>query len=188
MNEKKVTELLYKKFVGTDKEWKPEINGINYSNGYMRATNGFILAKVHFEEYDFDLEDLTIAKDGSEISGKYPLFENLYSDLEETDMLVSDLYKACKNLPKGTNKQGEFICVLLDGFAFHTFQLGAILELFELINEVPGIRIGQSAKIRTLVFTSNNCTGVCISDFRELTSKDLVFTLAEALEFYPLPK
>jgi len=185
MNEKKITDLLYKSFVGKDKEWKPEITGINYFDGYIRATNGFVLAKVHFEEYDFDLEDRTIAKDGSEVSGKYPTFEKLYSNLEETDVMVSDLFKACKNLPKGSNKQGEFVVMQIDGFAFHTYQLSAIFELFEIIKEVPGITTGQSNKQRTLVFSSSNCTAICISDFRTLTAKDLIFTLDEALEFNP---
>ncbi|MCL4483452.1 MAG: hypothetical protein M1445_12735 [Bacteroidetes bacterium] len=185
MNEKKVTDLLYKKFVGNDKDWKPEITGIHYADGFMRATNGFILAKVHFEEYDFDLEERIIAKNGSYIAGNYPIFEKLYSDLEETDTLISDLFKACKRLPAGTNKTGESVGILLHGFRFHTYQLSAIFELFEIVGEVPGIMTRQSAKHRTLVFTSTNCTAICISDFRDLTPKDLTFTINEALEFNP---
>jgi hypothetical protein len=185
MNEKKITDLLYKNFVGKNKNWRPEITGIHYSNGYMRASDGYILAKVHFEEYDFDLEDRTIAKDGSDVPGRYPAFEKLYSSLEETSVLVSDLFKACKNLPKGSNKPGEFVLLLIDGYAFHTCQLSALFELFEAINEVPGVMVGKSATQKTLVFTSTNCTAICISDFRELTAKDLTFTIAEALEFNP---
>jgi len=186
MNEKKVTDLLYKNFVGNNKDWKPEISGINYLDGYMRATDGYVLAKVHFEEYDFDFEDRTISRDGSEVLGNYPALDNLLPlTLEGCDTLPGELFRVIKAAPVSTRKQGEFCAVLVEGFPFHTFQLKAIYELFESIGEFPALKVSAQQKQKILAFNSKNCSAICISEIRPFTPKDILFTIDEALEFNP---
>lgn len=184
MDEKKITDLLYKKFVGKDFKWRPNILGIYYANGYMQATNGFILAKVHFEEYDFEMEERIVAEDGSYIGGSFPDFEKLLTEnLEEPETMLLGIFKACKKLPEATHGSEGIVALEIEGAHFNAKYLKAIFELFELIRELPKMQTVANSNQKVLVFKSSNCSAICVSTIQPISTKDILFSIDEAIEF-----
>lgn len=182
MNETK----LYNALFGLTREDSrlPALAGILHENGYMVASSAYSLARVHFEDYDFDYEGLVLNKDWKEVPKKYPGIKHLFdcSEMDELkEELVSNIIAACKNLPKRSNKEGDFVALNIAGFYLHTFQLTQLFSLFEVVGEIPTIFISRKSK--PVILKSENCFALLMPEQRAFKAKDLLFTVAEALEF-----
>jgi hypothetical protein len=188
MDEKKLYRVLYR---FTTKDRQLCLIGILHSNGYMIASNAYILAKVHYEAYNFDYEDLIIDENGNEVKDKYLKIDHIFgdpSDLKELDsQLVQDIRTACDKLPKGTNEAGKYVSLDLGNFAVHTYQLSCCFELFDVLGETPRAYLGKLS--RPIELISDNCHALCMPHVNiSIGANDLLFTVEEALAFNPKSK
>jgi len=183
MNQKKLYSALHK-FLTKDERY-PGLFGIWHNNGYLYASDAYTAAKVHYEDYDFDYEGQIIDKDGKELNAKYPDLESIIpriDDMDELqDALVTDIFEACQNVPKRSNKEGEFSALNIEGFFIHSCHLIKIIDLFEVIGETPAMYIGR--KSRPIILKSANCIALVMPEIKAFGAKDLLFTIEEALEF-----
>lgn len=183
MNQKKLYSVLHK-FLTKDERY-PGLFGIWHNNGYMYASDAYTAAKVHYEEYDFDFEGQIIGEDGKELNAKYPDLNAVIPRIEDLDELkdelVADIFEACQNIPKRSNKQGEFSALNIEGFFIHSCHLIKIIDLFEVMGETPQMFIGR--KSRPIILKSPNCLALVMPEIKAFGAKDLLFTIEEALEF-----
>lgn len=182
MNEKKLYSVLHQ-FLCKEERY-PGLFGILHTDGYLVASNAYIAAKVHYEDYDFDFEGLTIDKVGKEVKARFPNYKHLFAieEMDELqDSLVADIFEACLNIPIKSNKSGEFSALNIEGFFIHSCHLIKIIDLFEVIGETPAMFIGR--KSRPIILKSENCIALVMPEIKAFGAKDLLFTVAEALEF-----
>ena len=126
-----------------------------------------------------------INEKGEEVKAAYSNVDYLLREAADQlpDELTADVIKACKNLPKGRNKPGECVCLDINGFVLHTYQLSMCIELFDLMCESP--KMFTSLPDRPVLLTSQNCQTLCMCHYPALKAKDLLFTVKEALDFHP---
>ena len=73
---------------------------IFHDNGYLVATNGYILAKIK-ADYSPELEGKIIAPDGSTVSGDYMKYQSFLDAIDRMHQVPTcNLFQACKNVVK----------------------------------------------------------------------------------------
>jgi len=173
MNEKKLYQVLFA--LTREDSRLPALAGILHADGFMLASDANTLARVHYEDYDFDYEGVVIGQTMQAIDFKYPGTGHLITSEHLTELsedLVSNILAGCNNLPKKSNKPGEFVCLDVEGF---------YLDVFEVVGETPAIFIGGNPK--HMLLKSANCIALLMPEVWQFGAKDLLFTIAEALEF-----
>jgi len=178
--------ILYK-FTSEDARF-PALSGILHADGYITASSAYVLANVHFEEYDFDNEGLILDRDDQIITAKFPNFKHLL-DTSKMDELRDDYVIKVKyclhNIPTGKRKERGFVLLNIEGFLFHTDELSLLFELFEIIGELPSMYFGKAGM--AIVMKSQNCTSLVKPELAKPSSDDLLFTVEQAIRI-DLPK
>ena len=186
MNEKKLYSVLHQ-FLCKEERY-PALFGIWHTNGYLYASDAYTAAKVHYEDYDFDYEGQVIDKVGKELEAKYPNIEAVIPRVDAMDAksveFTASVFEACLNIPIKSNKSGEFSALNIEGFFIHTCHLIKIIDLFEVIGEIPTMYISERA--RPIILQSANCLALVMPEIKAFGAKDLLFTVAEALVYNPL--
>lgn len=177
------------KFTGNG-ELRPALAGVLHNDGYLIASDAYLLTKVHYEEYDFDLEGITLDQSGKEIKEKYPSLKSVFPDQSTMDELrdeyVESIRFCLRNIPKGSRNEDELVLLNIEGLLFHTFELSLVFELFDFLNEIPSMFFGKS--LQPAVFQSQNCTVLIKSEIRDLTKTGgILFNVDQALAI-DLPK
>lgn len=181
MDLQKLYPILYK-FTNQDGKY-PQLSGILHADGYLTASSAFVLAHVHYEDYDFDMEGLTITREGKEVSEKFPTFKHMLdiTGMDEIrDEYVESIRFALNNIPTGSRKENDFVVLTVEGFNLHTFELALVFELFENIGENPSMHFGY--RLKPVVMQSKSCTVVIRPETKYLRQQDLIFTVEEAIK------
>ena len=119
------------KYTVSEKNSNSALRGVHYANGYVYASDGYILFKEK-ADYSKEWEGTTRDKDGNLIDGKYP-------DAEKAiHRLVHIPDKEVESLPSkevldfaiaaGKKLKGEAIPVAIDGIFFNAVNLKKFLE------------------------------------------------------------
>lgn len=188
MNDVKLFEALFS-IISPD-EKRPELKGVYHCDGYLIAASQYILAKVHFEDYDFDFEGQIIGPDGSSIPMKFPLTKHLLKDVisemhELRDEYANAITVANRNLPKGSRKDNDRVLLEVEEEKLHTFELAKLFEVFGVLGETPSLFFGKTRN--PVLLKSPSCTAFIMPDYSELAPEDLLFTVDQALRI-DLPK
>ena len=181
MDLEKLYPLLYR-FTNQDGKY-PQLSGVLHEDGYLTASSAYVLAHVHYEDYDFDLEGLSIDKEGKTIDRLFPKFKHLL-DITGTDEIrdeyVESIRFALRNIPTGSREDNDFVVLTVEGFNLHTFELSLAFELFERFGELPSMHFGMS--LRPIMMQSKSCTVVIRPEIKNLKPNDLLFTVEQAIK------
>ena len=119
------------KYTVSEKNSYPALRGVHYANGYVYASDGYILFKEK-ADYPKEWEGTTRDKDGNLIDGKYPDAEKAIHRLvhipdKEVESLPS---KEVLDFAIAASKKlkGEAIPVAIDGIFFNAVNLKRFLE------------------------------------------------------------
>ena len=181
MDTKTLYPILYR-FTNQDGKY-PQLSGILYEDGYLTASSAFVLAHVHYEDYDFDYEGISIDKENRIVNQKFPNFKHLL-DITGMDELRDDYVVKVKyclhNIPTGSRDENDFVILTVEGFNLHSFELSLAFELFESLGELPSMHFGMS--LRPVVMQSQSCTVVIRPEIKNLKPNDLLFTVEQAVK------
>jgi len=182
MNQKLLYEALYK-CVETDP--LRIMSGIYHNDGFLVACDSRILAKVAFEDYNFDFEGQSINSLGKELSGIYPKFESVLPDLrymlEITDSpIYENLVLACKNLPKGS--EDKRVSIHFSGMTLHNLKIAKLINVFTVLGETPAVYV-PSTPSAAVAFKSKSCIAIIMPllDDKKALIDIRTYTIEQAL-------
>ncbi len=152
--------------------------GILHENGYLYATDNYVCARVHYEEYDFDLEGISVGKDHKEINrGKS--FSNVEAVLkiacksERLRPAPDNTWEAIIKAPIGERIK-HVVCLKIEDLLFHTCQLKKAISLFESVEEIPEIFL-TSLNAPAMLLRSKSCEFLCIN-VKMVTNTAMILT------------
>lgn len=194
-NNKKLYELLYKSF--TAKDGRIQLESIKHKDGYIYASDGFILAAVN-REYPSEYEGKAFLKNGDEIENKVDYLSviprNYDPDISLTDK-IAGLRKGAKKVyrVKVRNEKAvidtEIKSTTGDSVVIKAHHLFSAFQLFDLLKENFEIHvIIQRTHCSFLFESKSSLTKVLI--FQEMIPKlgAPIFTIKEAANYVPKPK
>lgn len=152
----------------------------------MIATNGFILIIVK-AEYPVDLESKIIDVEGDEIKENFPNYNAVLPKYDiHLNIVISDLEKALKNIPK-KDSNGDSNYLSLGSAYLDLDRVKKTLTVFNAIKEEPEIWQHQhKSKWTEIVETytcliSKNCTALIMPCYPTEETKTRAYTIEEAL-------
>ena len=152
---------------------RPLFTGVNYSNGFKAATDGYVLIKLK-ESYNPDLEGKTIDKKGAEIEGIYPKYNDVIPDDKyltyyslDCDRVI-ELYQEYK-LAKKLDKSHEGYVIIQNV----SFRVDLLAKMCRYAKFIGTDQIGLQDSKRAAKFSNNESCGIIMPIGTSLSTKEL---------------
>lgn len=108
-------------------ELRPALTGLFYDRGNIVSTDGHVLVSIK-SDYDNDLEGKIIGKDGKEIEGRFPSWEQVIPlETNEIDVDAEMLFKAVENIK--IVKFAEMSVINIHGYLFQAKMIHKVLNV-----------------------------------------------------------
>ena len=164
-----IYKSLYK---ATKTPYEPDekYGAIYHDNGYLVATNGYILAKIR-SDYSPELEGKIIAPDGSIVSGDYMKYQSFLDAIDRMHPVPTEnLLQACKKVVKLDDPETNNLS-LRPGF---NVRAKFIVNGYELLGKYAELYMPDDGTTCCMK-NGNSCVLVC------KTSSLDYFTIEEAM-------
>ena len=134
-----------------------EYGAIFHDNGYLVATNGYILAKIKYD-YSPELEGRIIAPDGKEVNETYMKYQSFLDAIDRMHPVPTEnLLQACKNVVKLNDTERNNIS-LRPGF---NVRAKFIVDGYELLGKEAELYIPDDGIVTCIMKNGDSCVLIC---------------------------
>lgn len=145
---------------------------IFHDNGYLVATNGYILAKIK-ADYSPELEGKIISPSGAEVNETYMKYQMFLDAIDRMQPVSTcNLFQACKNVVKLNDPEKNNISIRPDFNVRAKF----ILDGYELLGKDAELYIPEEGVITCCMKSGDSRVLICKTDSPE------AFTISEAMD------